>query len=157
MEEREPTKPGDPGTRREFLADVTMLVTVLGAFVVAAAHGVRFLLPKLKKPRQVSLMVGKVADVPPGESLEIENLLGNRVIIVHTSSGFNAFSAVCTHLGCFVRWEKEQGHFLCPCHQGLFDINGQVIGGPPPRPLESYAVKAENERLFVTVNLPETA
>ena len=160
MAEHEPSpveQEPSPPTRREFLADLTMLIPLLGAAGMTAVHGVRFLLPQGKKPREVSLMVGKADEVPPGESLEIENLLGNRVIIVHTETGFKGFSAVCTHLGCFVQWEKEKGQFLCPCHMGFFDVEGQVVSGPPPRPLEAYVIQVENERLFVTVTLPEAA
>jgi len=46
-------------------------------------------------------------------------------------------SAVCTHLGCIVQWQKERGQFLCPCHAGLFGIDGRVLSGPPPKPLEA--------------------
>lgn len=47
-----------------------------------------------------------------------------------------AFSAQCTHLGCNVRWRKDESRFACPCHQGYYDTDGAVISGPPPRPLD---------------------
>lgn len=49
------------------------------------------------------------------------------------------FSNVCTHLSCRVTWNAEKEEYICPCHAGLFDIEGNVTGGPPPRPLKLYS------------------
>lgn len=62
---------------------------------------------------------------------------------------FIALSNICTHLGCRVRWVADQGRFFCPCHNGVFDKNGNVVSGPPPRPLDRYEVKIENNQLFI--------
>jgi menaquinol-cytochrome c reductase iron-sulfur subunit len=62
---------------------------------------------------------------------------------------FSAMSNVCTHLGCHVRWVADEGEFFCPCHNGVFDKNGAVVSGPPPRSLDRYEVKAEDGQLFV--------
>jgi Rieske Fe-S protein len=72
-------------------------------------------------------------------------------IYVLTENGrdFIAMSNVCTHLGCRVRWIIEQGQFYCPCHNAVFDKEGQVVAGPPPRPLDRYKVKVEDNQLFV--------
>jgi Rieske Fe-S protein len=45
-------------------------------------------------------------------------------------------SALCTHLGCQVRWDGADKKFHCPCHGGVYDPSGQVLEGPPPRPLD---------------------
>ena len=65
------------------------------------------------------------------------------------SGSFVVFSRVCTHLGCLVRWDEKKRHFHCPCHGGIFDEVGNVIDGPPPRPLERRSVKVENGILYV--------
>ncbi len=62
-----------------------------------------------------------------------------------------AMSNICTHLGCHIRWIAEQNQFFCPCHNGVFDKNGNVVSGPPPRPLTRYDVKVDNGDLFVLV------
>jgi len=62
-----------------------------------------------------------------------------------------AMSNICTHLGCHIRWIAEQNNFFCPCHNGVFDISGSVLAGPPPRPLDRYDVKVENDQMFVLV------
>ena len=61
----------------------------------------------------------------------------------------NVLSNSCAHLGCPVRWvmnAEGEGEFLCPCHGGIYDINGNWVGGPPPRGMYSYAqVKIEED------------
>ncbi|MEJ2757490.1 MAG: ubiquinol-cytochrome c reductase iron-sulfur subunit [Anaerolineales bacterium] len=70
-------------------------------------------------------------------------------VLTENGRDFVAMSNVCTHLGCRVRWVDDQGEFFCPCHNGVFDKEGQVVDGPPPKPLNRYEVKAEDGQLFV--------
>lgn len=53
-------------------------------------------------------------------------------------------SAVCTHLGCSVRWVDAQNKFACPCHGGMFSSDGKLLGGPPPRGLDQLETKIED-------------
>ena len=66
-------------------------------------------------------------------------------------SNLNVLSNSCAHLGCPVRWRPEQKLFLCPCHGGMYDINGGWVGGPPPRGMYHYAESEirENGKLYV--------
>ncbi len=59
------------------------------------------------------------------------------------------YSNVCTHLSCHVNWNPDQKEFICPCHDGRFDINGQVTKEPPPRPLDKYETKIEGGTLSI--------
>lgn len=70
-----------------------------------------------------------------------------------TEDGRNyiAMSNICTHLGCRVRWIDDRSEFFCPCHNAIFDKSGEVVAGPPPRPLDQYPVKVENDTLFIQV------
>ena len=72
-------------------------------------------------------------------------------VYVLTDNGrdFIAMSNICTHLSCRVRWISDQEQFFCPCHNGIFDKEGKVVGGPPPRPLDRYEVKVEDDQLYV--------
>ncbi len=72
-------------------------------------------------------------------------------VYVLTEDGRNyiAMSNVCTHLGGRIRWIAEQDEFFCPCHNGVFDKQGNVVSGPPPRPLNQYQVKVEDDQLFI--------
>ena len=73
---------------------------------------------------------------------------GRPVLVVNTGAGYRAFSAVCTHLGCIVKWSKGRRQFFCPCHGGRFDLKGRVVGGPAPRPLPALEV-SENQGTVV--------
>jgi menaquinol-cytochrome c reductase iron-sulfur subunit len=58
-------------------------------------------------------------------------------------------SNVCTHLGCRVTWIPDMEHYISPCHDGHFDLLGDVLSGPPPRPLDEFTTKIENGNLFI--------
>jgi len=61
------------------------------------------------------------------------------------SDDVRAFNAVCTHVDCTVRYRAEEGDIYCSCHEGIYDLNGQNVSGPPPRPLETYKVTLRGE------------
>lgn len=60
-----------------------------------------------------------------------------------------AFSPWCTHLGCAYHWDDLKKEFLCPCHGSVFDMEGKVVSGPAPRPLDRYETKLEGNRLWL--------
>ena len=71
-------------------------------------------------------------------------------------SDFVAFSSICPHLGCQVNWELQNDRFFCPCHNGVFDRDGNATGGPPAaagQRLPRYPLKIENGLLFIEVQL----
>lgn len=94
------------------------------------------------------VQVGELADLPPGSALKVA-LDDRPVLVLNVDGEVRAFSAICTHLGCIVAWD-EAGQFVhCPCHDGRFDTNGQVISGPPPSPLPSLPVALEGGRIYL--------
>ena len=70
-------------------------------------------------------------------------------VLTENGRDFVAMSNVCTHLGCRIRWIADQGQYYCPCHNGVYDKQGNVVSGPPPRPLDKYQIKVENDQLFI--------
>lgn len=75
---------------------------------------------------------------------------GRPAVLLQPKAGeFVALSAVCTHLGCIVKWVTDAGEFLCPCHGGRFSATGKVLGGPPPAPLPSYHVAVEGDDVLI--------
>ena len=72
-------------------------------------------------------------------------------VYIYTENGrdFVAMSNICSHLGCRVRWIKEEEGFFCPCHNAIFDKEGLVVTGPPPAPLDRFEVKVEDNQLYV--------
>ena len=59
------------------------------------------------------------------------------------------FSAVCTHLDCIVQYRKDYEQIYCACHNGRYDLNGRVASGPPPAPLQKYAVTIKDNEVIV--------
>ena len=70
-------------------------------------------------------------------------------VLTTNGQDFIVMSNVCTHLGCRVRWIQENDGFFCPCHNASFSRDGEVTGGPPPRPLDRLENKVENGILYV--------
>ena len=70
-------------------------------------------------------------------------------VVRYNETDHKVFSNICTHLSCRVNWREEPADFHCPCHDGLFNIEGQVVSGPPPRPLDQYETKVEDGLLFI--------
>lgn len=75
---------------------------------------------------------------------------GHPAVVLQEKAGeFIALNAVCTHLGCIVKWLPDKGEFLCPCHAGRYSPSGKVLGGPPPKPLESYPVSVQDNKIVI--------
>jgi Rieske Fe-S protein len=73
-------------------------------------------------------------------------------VLRKSDTEFFVLSNKCTHLGCNVNWNADKQEYVCPCHDAQFDINGKVLGGPPPRPLNAYSgdqLKVENDVLML--------
>ncbi len=150
-------------TRRRLLGYLSGLLT--GA--IAAALGfplARFYIGNAFKPRPARwLKVGPASNVQPGEphlfSVSYVDKDGWRETTAHqelyavTENGrdFTVFSNVCTHLGCPVRWDDGKRAFICPCHGGVFSIDGSVTHGPPPKPLTRVSHKVEDGAIYVQV------
>ncbi len=138
-------------TRRGFINWV--LGTSAGAFLLSVLYPVsRYLIPpKVEESmaRAVTLSI-KPGDVKvnTGEIFKF----GNRpAILIRTPAGeLRAFSAVCTHLACIVQYRPDIRHVWCACHNGHFDLSGQNIVGPPPRPLEKYVVNVRGDLVVVS-------
>jgi len=134
-------------TRRKLLR---LLLGLLGsATVVTFAYPfVKFLAPP-EGESKIKKLVVKKSEIPTGEAKGFiyDNI---PVIVINLpEKGFVAFSKVCTHLGCLVTYEKRRKILLCPCHAGVYDIEGNVISGPPPKPLQRFPVRVEGENVVI--------
>jgi Rieske Fe-S protein len=72
---------------------------------------------------------------------------GKPCLVIKTLDGeVKAFNAICTHVDCTVEFKPEgEGEIYCACHNGVYDLNGRNVSGPPPRPLETYKVTLRGE------------
>lgn len=135
----------------------TMAATVVAIFYPVA----RFLRP------HAATLSGALEIVAPFKVNQLPNAPGNPFnfggkpcLVVLTPDGakrqsaseplrpddVRAFNAVCTHVDCTVRYRAEKGDIFCSCHDGVYDLNGRNIAGPPPRPLETYKVTLRGDR-----------
>lgn len=82
----------------------------------------------------------------------VTDVIDRRVVyLVRHGDEVRALDSTCTHLGCRTRFNAESKRIECPCHGGMYDAAGQVIGGPPPSPLQTLPTRVEDDRVFVEV------
>ncbi len=114
-------------------------------------RAIRFMWPPAVSESAVNeAPAGKATDLRPNSG-RIFKFGARPGILVRTESGeFRAFSAICTHLNCTVQYRPERHDIWCACHNGIYDLNGRVIGGPPPRPLEEFKVNIRGEDIVVS-------
>jgi menaquinol-cytochrome c reductase iron-sulfur subunit len=60
-----------------------------------------------------------------------------------------AYGPQCTHLGCAYHWEENKHQFVCPCHNSFFSLDGKLVSGPAPRPLDRYQTKIDGTKLLL--------
>jgi len=94
------------------------------------------------------MRVARAAEIPLGRGKQVI-FNGEPVWVLHLSAGFVALSAVCTHKGCIVNWDEKRRTLTCPCHAGLFNASGNVLAGPPPRPLPKLRVEVLGEEIYL--------
>lgn len=169
MSSQQPTSQtdGSSGTERRTILAVIVaggLALLSSAFGLAAGF--------------MSNALGRERDRPwlrlgPAEDLDPETFQSRVLLVEHQHAWINERSPVvlqvkdlypkdpivllstCSHLGCSVVWERESGHFECPCHGGVYDDEGRVVSGPPPKPLTRLEVKIEDDICFARLPAPE--
>jgi Rieske Fe-S protein len=136
---------------RRTLADYLIGAGLVGLAGTVLYPVLRYLVPpKVREVAAGSVVAARVGELPLNSG-KIFLFGGKPAILVHTPQGtYRAFSAVCTHLSCTVQFRGDLGHIWCACHDGHFDLNGQVISGPPPRPLAEYGVSVKGQEIVVT-------
>jgi cytochrome b6-f complex iron-sulfur subunit len=95
--------------------------------------------------------VGSIDSIPIGGAQLVRHGEEPILVIRHSEDELVAVSAVCTHLHCMLTWNDAEGIVNCPCHQGSFDINGNVLGGPPPGPLDRFRVDVHLGQIYLHV------
>lgn len=105
--------------------------------------------PKTSDLGSDAVVAGRVGDLKPNSGKIFR--FGNRPgLLIRESNGeYRAMSATCTHLSCTVQYRADLREVWCACHNGIYDLNGRNISGPPPRPLEVFDVKVRGEEILV--------
>ena len=135
-----------------------LLGSGLGALALATIYPViKYIIPpKSRDSSADSVLAAKKNELKPNEG-KIFRFGNTPAIIVlkpggdpENSSSYVAFSAVCPHLNCTVQYRSDLKEIWCACHNGHFDFNGNVISGPPPRPLKQYKVAIKGDEIYVS-------
>ena len=136
-------------SRRDFLKLTNLFLTVTGLAIVLGPIIAFFYPSNLEEVPSEPVLVGSEEELLPGESKTVR--FGRYpAIVINTSEGIRAYSAVCTHFACIVKWDHERYEIVCPCHDGFFNpFNGDVISGPPPTPLEPIQVEVIDGQIYV--------
>jgi Rieske Fe-S protein len=134
--------------RRGFLK---ILLAFLGSITLLSFANSLLKFLTLLPPQSANLkkLTIRKIDVPAGEA---KNFVFNNmpaIIVNSQEKGYIAFSRTCTHLGCLVEYSKSKLMFICPCHAGFYDLEGNVVSGPPPRPLTAIPLKIEGETIII--------
>jgi cytochrome b6-f complex iron-sulfur subunit len=119
----------EPVGRRRVLSWLTGF-GLFGSAILSAFSNLVFIKPRATYGQPSRFSIGRPEEFPPGTRISLDT---RRVCIVREGNKLAAISTTCTHLGCIVG-VAETG-FACPCHGSRFDQDGNVTGGPAPKPL----------------------
>ncbi len=163
------SKPGNAEvTRRKFLGYLIGGISGLIGVIVAVPVIGYFLSPIWRKQSRMFTLIASVSDIPVDQPTFVtyEERIRDGWYITTLSKGawvvnkdgkeLIVFDPRCTHLNCPYYWDKKIQIFQCPCHDGEFDISGDVIGGPPPRPLDRLEFVVENGDILVSDRIIRT-
>ncbi len=156
----ESEQPAEPTRRHFYLTFIYGLSAAMGVMVAAPAFAYLFLPPKAHReeqwvdaadlsqipvntPQEVSYRMNKV------DGWKVSSEKATAWVVKKADNQVIAFAPQCTHLGCAYHWDETTKNFQCPCHTSAFAIDGRVISGPAPRPLDRYAVKIDGNRLQI--------
>lgn len=148
--------------RRDFTkAVLTFVGSIMGVTIGAPAIGYLISPAVSGETTDAWVPIGKLADYQPGVPTPFsftrtkingwEKTVNSFTVYVIRGNGeeVKILSSVCTHLSCRVTWKADGNHYACPCHDAFFGRDGEVLSGPPPRPLDSYETKLEDGNLFL--------
>jgi menaquinol-cytochrome c reductase iron-sulfur subunit len=148
-------------TRRAFyIGFINGVMSLIGLALAVPAAIYLFFPPKLRKEAEwveTEDLSAIPAGMPTEISFERRRVDGWKVsaekatawVVKQPNNEIVAFSPICTHLGCAYHWDDPSHTFVCPCHTSVFSIDGKVLSGPAPRPLDRYMTKVERGKLEI--------
>jgi cytochrome b6-f complex iron-sulfur subunit len=148
--EPSPDKPTQAGRRWVNILLGSGIVASVVSFLYPA---IRYILPPpVAESTSNSVVAAKVGQLKNNNG-KVFRFGSEPAILIHLTSGqYRAFSAVCTHLGCTVQYRSDLQMIWCPCHNGMYNLTGRNVSGPPPRPLQEYGVHVQGDDIVVSRN-----
>lgn len=140
----------DSGRRWVNMLLGTGVLATIASFIYPA---IRYVIPPpVTESTNLSVVAARVGELKENAS-KVFKFGSTPAILIRTADGnYRAFTAVCTHLGCTVQYRTDLHEIWCPCHNGIYNLQGRNISGPPPRPLAQYQVHIQGEDVVVVRN-----
>jgi menaquinol-cytochrome c reductase iron-sulfur subunit len=133
------------------LIGIALAIPFLGAVIGGSSRAKKRLFSRVAAVD--SLPVGKPVDVAyeeMGSDAYVQRMTGRHLWVVKRSdSDVVVFSPICPHLGCRFGWDAGDSLFKCPCHASVFAVDGRVVSGPAPRPLDRLPAEIRQGVLYV--------
>ena len=119
----------------------------------AAGVGISFLKApeSSERPGENKVRCGPLSTLPVGSARFVRHGTEPLFVVRDSETEVIALSANCTHLRCVLQWDDATRTIRCPCHAGSFDRTGNVLSGPPPRPLKSYPAEVRADEIVVSL------
>jgi cytochrome b6-f complex iron-sulfur subunit len=150
LETPDPTPRGSVQPRRRWIN--LLLGSGVAASIISFVYpAIRYIIPPPVAESASRFVVAAKVDELKNNSGKVFKFGSRPALLVRLTNGsYRAFSAVCTHLNCTVQYRSDLREIWCACHNGLYDLEGRNVSGPPPRPLETYEVHIQGEDVVVT-------
>ena len=134
--------PAQPA-RRGFFGTIAGLAVALVAWPkMALSAGKAWVAVPLSKAPKLKIVGGSM----------VTKIRGKELLLVRDSeTSAHAYEAKCPHEFCDVNYSPEKNKIECPCHDALFDMDGKVLQGPPPRALETYQAIVDGDRILFNI------
>jgi len=144
-----------PSRRTFYILLINAIMGLIGA-ALAIPAAIYLLFPPRARQGSTWVKTADLSTIPAGKPTEISfqrkradgwQMITEKTtawVVKQPNNEVVAFTPICTHLGCAYHWDEASHNFLCPCHTSVFSIDGKVLAGPAPRPLDRYAVKVES-------------
>jgi len=137
-------------TRHGFLVTIRSLIAASAVSVVVGPILAYFWPKDLQETPEAPISLGNEGTIPVGGSKTVRFGRNPAIVINLEQLGLVAYSAICTHFACIVKWNPESGMIECPCHAGFYDPrDGSVISGPPPLPIEKFKISKEGGTIYL--------
>ena len=136
-------------SRRTFLNYLLGVVSAIWIPTVLYPIYEYFQIPPKKDDAPASVVAAKVKDLKPNSGVIFKFGSSPGLLVLGPDGQLRAFSAVCTHLDCTVKYRPDMQKIHCACHGGIYDLGGRNISGPPPRPLTQFRVVQKGDDVIV--------
>jgi Rieske Fe-S protein len=161
-EQGEVSSSGEEMGRRKFMMGMIGVVAGTVGLVVGLPAIGYVISPGVKRNTEEEWYpLGPISSLTPGvptgfpysyqvqDGWQSATVSGMAYAVTQDGTTVTVFSDVCTHLSCRVTWHDDSSLFICPCHDAEFSAEGQVVAGPPPRPLDEFESRVENGQIEI--------